>query len=154
VQKNGSVARCESLRGWVGRKAQLTSTGEVLYRPGQKRWLDEGRRASKVLAAQPSPPGWEAELRLSVEIIFSHVAAAGVLFARFLPKSGRKCASELYEERGPQAGTEEALLQRKVGTWQSAHRYRPGFIWRSVIRLRFIALAHPDHPLHRLGARN
>src|ERR1700677_3428923 len=67
-----AVQKMETLLGVkifevVGRKAHLTSTGEVLYRRA-KTLLDEAgalEGAAGTLAA-----GWEAELRLSVEIIF------------------------------------------------------------------------------------
>src|SRR5580658_2222734 len=67
-----AVQKMEALLGVkifavIGRKAHLTSTGEVLYRRA-KALLDEAgalEQAAGTLAA-----GWEAELRLSVEIIF------------------------------------------------------------------------------------
>jgi DNA-binding transcriptional LysR family regulator len=55
---------------------------------------------------------------------------------------------ELYES--VLSGTEEALLQRKVDL-AICSQIPPGFIGDQLMRLRFIALAHPDHPLHRLG---
>jgi DNA-binding transcriptional LysR family regulator len=48
------------------------------------------------------------------------------------------------------SGTEEALLQRKVDL-AICSQVPPGFAGDPLMRLRFIAAAHPDHPLHQLG---
>ena len=50
-----------------GRKAVLTAAGEVLYRRG-KTLLDEAGRLEHV--AGELAKGWEAEIRLAVEILF------------------------------------------------------------------------------------
>jgi DNA-binding transcriptional LysR family regulator len=143
-----AVQKMEALLGVkvfevVGRKAQLTSTGEVLYRRA-KALLDEAgalEGAAGTLAA-----GWEAELRLSVEIIFPTWLLLQC-FARFAEERP-EMRIELYES--VLSGTEEALLQRKVDL-AICSQIPPGFIGDQLARLRFIALAHPDHPLHRLG---
>jgi DNA-binding transcriptional LysR family regulator len=143
-----AVQKMEALLGVkifevVGRKAQLTPTGEVLYRRA-KALLDEAgalEGAAGTLAA-----GWEAELRLSVEIIFPTWLLLQC-FARFAEERP-EMRIELYES--VLSGTEEALLQRKVDL-AICSQIPPGFIGDQLARLRFIALAHPDHPLHRLG---
>jgi DNA-binding transcriptional LysR family regulator len=143
-----AVQKMEALLGVkifevVGRKAQLTSTGEVLYRRA-KALLDEAgalEGAAGTLAA-----GWEAELRLSVEIIFPTWLLLQC-FARFAEERP-EMRIELYES--VLSGTEEALLQRKVDL-AICSQIPAGFIGDQLARLRFIALAHPDHPLHRLG---
>jgi DNA-binding transcriptional LysR family regulator len=48
------------------------------------------------------------------------------------------------------SGTEEALLQRKVDL-VICSQIPPGFAGDPLMRVRFIAAAHPEHPLHRLG---
>jgi DNA-binding transcriptional LysR family regulator len=143
-----AVQKMEALLGVkifevVGRKAHLTSTGEVLYRRA-KALLDEAgalEGAAGTLAA-----GWEAELRLSVEIIFPTWLLLEC-FARFAEERPQT-RIELYES--VLSGTEEALLQRKVDL-AIGSQIPPGFMGDHLMRLRFIALAHPDHPLHRLG---
>jgi DNA-binding transcriptional LysR family regulator len=143
-----AVQKMEALLGVkifevIGRKAHLTSTGEVLYRRA-KALLDEAgalEGAAGTLAA-----GWEPELRLSVEIIFPTWLLLQC-FARFAEERPQ-IRIELYES--VLSGTEEALLQRKVDL-AICSQIPPGFMGDQLIRLRFIALAHPDHPLHRLG---
>jgi len=142
------VQKMESLLGVkvfavVGRKAHLTPTGEVLYRRA-KALLEEASAlegAAGVLAA-----GWEAELRLAVDIIFPTWLLLQC-FARFAEERPQT-RIELYET--VLSGTEEALLQRKVDL-AICSQVPPGFAGDPLMRLRFIAAAHPDHPLHRLG---
>ena len=55
---------------------------------------------------------------------------------------------ELYET--VLSGTEEALVQRKVDLAICSH-VPPGFAGDLLMRIRFIAVAHPEHPLHQLG---
>ena len=126
----------------IGRKAHLTPTGEVLYRRA-KALLDEAgalEGAAATLAA-----GWEAELRLAVEIIFPTWLLLQC-FARFGDERPQT-RIELYES--VLSGTEEALLQRKVDL-AICSQVPPGFVGDSLMRLRFLALAAPEHPLHQL----
>jgi len=143
-----AVQKIEALLGVkafevIGRKAQLTPTGEVLYRRA-KALLEEAvalEGAAGSLAA-----GWEPELRLAVEIIFPTWLLLQC-FARFADERPQM-RIELYET--VLSGTEEALLQRRVDL-AICSRVPPGFAGDPLMRLRFIAAAHPDHPLHRLG---
>jgi DNA-binding transcriptional LysR family regulator len=143
-----AVQKMETLLGVkifevIGRKAHLTPTGEVLYRRA-KALLDEAgalEQAAGTLAA-----GWEPELRLSVEIIFPTWLLLRC-FARFAEERPQT-RIELYES--VLSGTEEALLQRKVDL-AIGSQVPAGFIGDPLMHLRFIAAAHPDHPLHRLG---
>ncbi len=143
-----AVQKLESLLGVkafqvVGRKAQLTGTGTVLYRRAKALVEEAGalEAAAGTLAA-----GWEAELRLAVDIIFPTwlLLQCCARFAQEQPQT----RIELYET--VLTGTEEALLQRKVDL-AICSRVPPGFVGDALMRLRFIPAAHPDHPLHRLG---
>ena len=143
-----AVQRMESLLGVkvfevVGRKAHLTPTGEVLYRRS-KALLEEAGALEG--AAGSLAAGWEPELRLAVEIIFPTWLLLQC-FARF---GGERPQTriELYET--VISGTEEALLQRKVDL-AICSQVPPGFVGDALIRVRFVAAAHPEHPLHRLG---
>jgi DNA-binding transcriptional LysR family regulator len=143
-----AVQKLESLLGVkafevIGRKAQLTATGKVLYRRA-KTLLDEAgalESAASTLAA-----GWEPELRLAVEIVFPTWLLLQC-FARFADERP-ETRIELYET--VLGGTEEALLQRKVDL-AVCSQVPAGLAGDPLMRLRFIAAAHPEHPLHRLG---
>src|ERR1035438_5424224 len=143
-----AVQKIESLLGVkvfevVGRKAHLTPAGEVLYRRA-KALLDEAGALEG--AAGSLAAGWEAELRLAVEIIFPTWVLLEC-FARFADERPLT-RIELYET--VLSGTEEALLQRKVDL-AICSQVPPGFAGDLLMRMRFVAAAHPDHPLHQLG---
>jgi DNA-binding transcriptional LysR family regulator len=143
-----AVQRMEALLGVkvfevVGRKAHLTPTGEVLYRRA-KALLDEAGALES--AAGSLAAGWEPELRLAVEIIFPTWLLLRC-FGRF-GEERPQTRIELYES--VLSGTEEALLQRKVDL-AICSQVPPGFAGDPLIRLRFMAMAHPDHPLHQFG---
>jgi DNA-binding transcriptional LysR family regulator len=143
-----ALQKMESLLGVkifevIGRKAHLTPTGEVLYRRA-KALLEEAGALEK--AAGTLAAGWEPELRLAVEIIFPTWLLLECL-ARFAEERP-ETRIELYET--VLSGTEEALLQRKVDL-AIGSSIPPGFAGDPIMNMRFIAAAHPDHPLHRLG---
>ena len=126
-----------------GRKAQLTASGAVLYRRA-KALLDEASALEG--AAGKLAAGWEPELRLAVEIVFPTWLLLEC-FAQFGAEQPQ-VRLELYES--VLGGTEEALLQRRVDL-AIGSRIPPGFAGDPLMRLRFVAMAHPQHPLHRLG---
>ncbi len=143
-----AVQKLESLLGVkafevIGRKAHLTPTGQVLYRRA-KALLEEAGALEG--AAGRLAAGWEPELRLAVEIIFPTWLLLRC-FARF-GEERPQMRIELYES--VLSGTEEALLQRKVDL-AICSQVPPGFAGDPLMRLRFIAAAHPEHPLHQLG---
>lgn len=126
-----------------GRKAVLTPAGQVLYRRarhvvGQAEALERG--------AEALGPDWEPELRLAVEIVFPTWALLLSLerFGREHPQT----RVQLYET--VLGGTDEALLEHKVDLAVSPN-IPQGFGGHPLMRVRFIAAAHPDHPLNRLG---
>ena len=129
----------------VGRKARLTSTGDVLYRRA-KALLEEA--GSLEAAAGRLAAGWEPELRIAADIIFPTWLLLQC-FARFAEEQPRT-RIEFYET--VLSGTEEALLERKVDLAICA-RVPQGFSGKAMMRVRFIPAAHPEHPLHRLGRK-
>jgi DNA-binding transcriptional LysR family regulator len=126
-----------------GRKAQLTSDGQVLYRRAHALLEEAGAVES---AAHTLAAGWESELSLAVEIIFPTW-----LLLKCFERFGREHPEtriELYET--VLSGTEEALLQRRVSI--AIGSYIPaGFVGDALMPVRFVAAAHPEHPLHKLG---
>src|SRR5207247_2352840 len=89
---------------------------------------------------------WKPEMRLAVEVIFPTwlLLQCMATFAKERPET----RIELYES--VLGGTDEALLQGNVDI-AIGSRVPPGFLADPLMRLRFIAVAHPAHPLHRLG---
>jgi DNA-binding transcriptional LysR family regulator len=125
-----------------GRKAVLTATGRLLYRRAQALVDEAGslERAARTLSA-----GWEAEIRIVAEVIFPTW-----LLLQCLERFGAEAPHtriELIES--VLGGTAEALLQGRVDLALSP-QIPPGFLGDPLLRLRFIPVAHPEHPLHKL----
>jgi DNA-binding transcriptional LysR family regulator len=142
VQKLESLLGVEVFR-LQGRKAQLTPTGQVLYRRGRA-LLDEAARVER--AAASLAQGWEPELRLAVEVVFPTWLLLKCLdrFAQERPET----RIELFET--VLGGTDEAVLEGRVDL-AIASRMPPGFLLDPLMRLRFVCAAAPQHPLHALG---
>ena len=126
-----------------GRKAVLTVTGEFLYRRARA-LVEEAantERAAKKLAA-----GWEAEIGIAVEAAFPVWLLLQCLdaFGKESPHTRIEAIETVI------SGTAEALLQ---GQAQLAITgiVPPGFLGEMLMPVRFIAVAHPEHPLHKLG---
>lgn len=126
-----------------GRKAVLTPTGEVLYRRG-KTLVDEAARLER--AAGELAQGWEPELRLAVEITFPTWLLLQCLdaFARERPETRIELLETVL------GGNEEALVQGKVHL-AIGPLVPPGFAGDVLMPVRFLCVAAPGHPLHRLG---
>lgn len=144
-----AVQRLESLLGvevfsLQGRRAELTPTGRLMYRRARTLLEQAGdmEKTARTLAA-----GWEAEINLVVEVIFPVWLLLGSL-NRF----GEEAANTRIEviESVLGGGGPEALLS---GQAQLAilNRVPPGFLAESLLRVRFLPVAHPEHALHRLG---
>ena len=126
-----------------GRKAVLTPTGKLLYRRARALLDDAGglERAARTLSA-----GWEAEIRVTVEDIFPTWLILQC-FDRLATESPHT-RIELVES--VISGAEEALVQGRTDLAISP-TIPAGFSGDPLMRVRFVPVAHPDHPLHRLG---
>jgi DNA-binding transcriptional LysR family regulator len=125
-----------------GRKAVLTPTGALLYRRARA-LLDEAgsvERAARALSA-----GWEAQIRLAVEVVFPTWLLLKCL-DRFSAESPNTRIEVIESVLG---GTGEALLQGNADLAISP-QVPPGFLGDPLMRLRAIPVAHPAHPLHTL----
>lgn len=143
-----AVQKLESLLGVKafeiqGRKAILTPTGQLLYRRARA-LLDEAGALEK--AARTLSAGWEAEIRVAMEIIFPTWLMLHCL-NRFAAESPHVHIELIESVLG---GTPEALLQGQADLAISG-LVPPGFLGEPLMRMRVILTAHPDHPLHRLG---
>lgn len=125
-----------------GRRAVLTATGQLLVRRARA-LIDEAealeRTASRVSA------GWEAELRLAVEIIFPNRVLLPALaeFGDVSPDTRIELIESVI------GGTSEALLAGRVDLAISP-TLPQGFVGEPLMTLRFLPVAHPAHPLHAL----
>jgi DNA-binding transcriptional LysR family regulator len=125
-----------------GRRAVLTAAGQALYRRA-KTLTEHAVRLERAAAGLAA--GWEAELRLAVEVIFPTWLLLDC-FAHFAEEHPETRIELIESVLG---GTDEALLEGRVDLAIGAS-VPPGFIGDAIMHVRFIAVAHPDHPLHRL----
>ena len=88
----------------------------------------------------------EMVLRIAAEIVFPTwlLLRCFAAFAEERPET----RIQLFET--VLGGTDEALLERRVD-FAISTLVPPGFAGESLMRLRGVAVASPDHPLHRLG---
>jgi len=126
-----------------GRKAFLTSTGQMLYRRARALLEDAGavERAARKVSA-----GWEAEIAIAVEIIFPTWLMLDCL-NRFSGESPQT-RIELFET--VIGGNSEAIISGRVDL-AIGPTIPTGFSGEPLLTARFIPVAHPDHPLHKLG---
>lgn len=126
-----------------GRRAVLTEAGEVLLRRART-LLDQAHSLERLAAGLAQ--GWESEVRLAVEIVFPPD-----LLLKSLGRFATDCrASRVQLLESVLSGTNEALLSGEVDLVITA-QVPPGFLGSPLLLIEFLAVAHPDHPLHKLG---
>lgn len=126
-----------------GRKAVLTSTGQLLYRRA-KALLDEAAALERAAASLSA--GWEAVLRLAVEILFPNDVLLATL-ARFGEESPHTRIELIESVLG---GTAECLLKGEAEL-AIAPVVPTGFFGELLMTTRLRMVAAPQHPLHHLG---
>jgi DNA-binding transcriptional LysR family regulator len=126
-----------------GRKASLTPTGELLYRRARY-LLDEA--AGMEQAAKRFSAGWEAELRVAVEVIFPTW-----LLLACLDQLGKESSQTRVEVIESVIGHRTETLAKGLADLAIFASIPGGFQGESLMRARFVLAAHPAHPLHKLG---
>jgi DNA-binding transcriptional LysR family regulator len=142
------VQKLESLLGVKafeikGRKAVLTPSGQLLHRRARV-LLDEAASLEK--AAKSASAGWEAEIAIAGEIIFP----AWLLLKCFDKLNAESPHTRIEYYESVIAGTNELLLAGQVDLAITA-QVPQGFDGALLMPLRMMLVAHPDHPLHKLG---
>jgi DNA-binding transcriptional LysR family regulator len=126
-----------------GRKAVLTPTGEFLYRRARA-LVDEAEATER--AARKLSAGWEAEIGLAIDVAFPVWLVLECL-KRFGAESPHTRIELIESVLG---GTSEALLKGQAQLAVTGI-IPPGFAGENLMPVRFVAAAHPAHPLHQLG---
>jgi DNA-binding transcriptional LysR family regulator len=121
----------------------LTPAGRELLRRSRY-LLDEAlaiERAAGMLAQ-----GWEPVVRLAVEVIFpqERLLASLDAFARLTGTTRVELIESVL------SGTNEQLVAGKADLAVTA-MVPQGFLGEPLAEVEFVAVAHPDHPLHALG---
>jgi DNA-binding transcriptional LysR family regulator len=143
-----AVQKIESLLGVKafdiqGRKAVLTPLGQTLYRRARLLLEEAGglEQAARRLSA-----GWEAEIRVVMETLFPTFAMLQAL-DRFGAESPHTHIELVESVMG---GTTEALLRGETDVAVTA-RIPSGFLGEPLLRMRLLAVAHPENTLHKLA---
>lgn len=126
----------------VGRKAELTEAGEALLRRS-RHLIKEARQLEEL--AWNMDQGWEAEVQLVVEAAYPTERLARALEA-FIPQS-KGCRVQLREE--VLSGVEE-LLHSGNADLAISGIIIAGYLPQQLNATEFVAVAHPQHPLHQL----
>ena len=126
-----------------GRKAVLTGVGHMLYRRARALLADAGELER---AARKASAGWEAEIGLAVEVLFPTWLMFECL-SRFGQESPQTRIEWLETVIG---GTAEAL-QGGAADLAIAARVPTGLSGEPLMAVQFVPVAHPNHPLHKLG---
>ena len=127
----------------VGRRAQLTEVGQLLYRRARV-LVDEAAQLEK--SARGLSAGWAPEIWLAAEVLFP----TWLLF-KCLARFGAEAPDTRVEVlESVLHGTTEALLTGQADIAITPH-VPTGFFGHPLMTLRIIPVAHPDHPLHALG---
>jgi DNA-binding transcriptional LysR family regulator len=126
-----------------GRRAVLTPAGRELVRRSRY-LLDEAlavERAAGLLAK-----GWAPVVTLAVEAIFpqDRLLASLDAFARLTGTTRVELIESVL------SGTTEQLFSGTADLAVTAW-VPPGFLGEPLLTVEFVAVAHPGHPLHRLG---
>lgn len=126
-----------------GRKAILTPTGQMLYRRALA-LVNEANELEQ--AAHALSAGWEANINLAAEILFPSRQLLSCM-ERFGLESPHTRIELIESVIG---GTSESLLKGEADI-AITPQLPPGFLGDLLIRIKIVAVAHADHPLHHLG---
>lgn len=126
-----------------GRKAQLTPAGQILLQ--RAKTLVHEAEQIEALAAQFGQQ-WEAEINMAVETLFPPWLLLEALsqFSEDAPQTRVDVKETVL------SGTHDAVMNREVDLAITG-RVPTGFLGDPLMLITFVAVAHPDHPLHQLG---
>jgi len=142
-----TVARLQEVLGIEllhinGRKAELTESGSVLLR--RSRQLTSEAAELEQLATNLAS-GWEPEIRLAVDEAYPTELLMTVL-KNFEPVSR---GTRVLLKEVVLSGAEDMLRRQQVDLAITGRIPSP-YLGDKLLEVEFIAVAHPDHPLHQL----
>jgi len=128
-----------------GRKAVLTSTGELLYRRARY-LLDEASALEQ--SSQRLSAGWEAGIGIAVEIIFP-----SWLMLDCLAELGQESPHTRVELIEAVLGHRSDALSAGIADLAIFASVPTGFLGEPLMRVRFVLVTSPAHPLQQLGRK-
>ena len=127
----------------VGRKAQLTESGELMLRRAEQ-LLEQAAQLEAV--GDSLAEGTEAEVRIAVDEVYPYDALAEALEAL----SGQYPNTRVELMETVLSGGEEVFLAGEADLLVTG-RVPPGFLGEPLMQAEFIAVAQSEHPLHHMG---
>jgi len=125
-----------------GRKAVLSEAGQALLQRSRQLLADASAIEQQ---AQHLQQGWEAEIRLATEAAYPTQKLMQAL--KQFDEHG--CKTRIRLQEVVLSGAEDALLDGSADLVITP--YVPqGFLGDELIQVNFVAVAHPQHPLHQL----
>lgn len=126
-----------------GRRSVLTVAGRLLYERARL-LLDDASGLERT--ARRASAGWEAEIRIAVEVLFPTWLLLECLdvFGRESPHTRLEVFETVLD------GTREAL-EAGGADLAISPRIPTNFTGEPLMPVTFVPVAHPAHPLHRLG---
>jgi DNA-binding transcriptional LysR family regulator len=127
-----------------GRKAVLTEPGQVLYRRART-LLEEATLLERGAAAMSKD--WQPEIGIAVEILFPTWLLIECLaeFAKERPETRIEVHETVMSET--LALLKDGVVDVAIGSEEV------GMTGEPLMRVEFMAVAHPSHPLHELGRK-
>ena len=126
-----------------GRKAVLSEEGKILLQRSRQLLSDASAIEVQALHLEQ---GWEAEIRLVVEAAYPTQQLMKAL-KQFEPLSNK---TRIRLQEVVLSGAEDVLLSDNADLVISPF-VPQGFLGEELIQVNFVAVAHPEHPLHQLG---
>lgn len=126
-----------------GRRAKLTETGDLLYRQA-KMLVEEAGRIEKT--AIRFGHGWEPMVRLNADALFP----SEYVLCALVELAGESPLTRVEFQQTILSGSEEALLRHETDMAITG-RVPPGFMGDSILRVGFVAVSTPEHPLQTSG---
>jgi len=126
-----------------GRKAVLTDAGKIMLQRSRRLLADASAIEQQ---AKQLEQGWESEIRVAVEAAFPTELIIQSL--KHFKTIGKKTRVRLEEV--VLSGAEDVLLNDEADLVITPF-IPQGFLGSEIIQVSFVAVAHPEHPLHQLG---
>ena len=124
-----------------GRKAELTRAGKVLFQRA-KALIDEAEQLEAM--ASQFTDHWQAEVHIATDTIFP----SGLILEALQGFTDTYPHTRIEWKETVLSGTTEAMLSHKVDL-TICGEVPPGFLAEHLMRVRFVAVASPEHPLHQ-----
>ncbi len=126
-----------------GRKAVLTEQGRVLLQRSRQLVADA---AAIEQQARNMAQGWEAEIHLAVEAAYP----TDLLMQALRTFEPQNPSTRIHLQEVVLSGGEDLLLNGKADLLISPF-VPAGYLGNELLQVQFVAVAHPQHPLHQLG---